>query len=123
MGVAQSMTYRATVQRNTPAGTDGFGGPGAASWGSHLSDLHCWFYAKGAVGAEREVIDGGKSVTLGSHKMIIPKGTDITEADRVTAIKDRAGVSIMANTMRIHSVTHRHTHLELEVEEVSGDAS
>ena len=64
MGVAQSMTYRATVQRNTPAGTDGFGGPGAASWGSHLSGLHCWFYAKSAVGAEREVIDGTKSARL-----------------------------------------------------------
>ncbi|MEE8466389.1 MAG: hypothetical protein V3S68_07925, partial [Dehalococcoidia bacterium] len=83
----------------------------------------CWFYAKGSVGVEREVIDGSKSVTLGGHKMIIPKGTDITEADRITAIDDRLGVSIMANTMRIHSVTHRHNHLELEVEEVSGNAS
>ncbi len=117
------MTHRATVQRNTPAGTDGFGGPGAAVWGSHIAALHCWFYAKGSVGVEREVIDGDKSVTLGSHKLLIPLGTDITEADRITAIDDRLGVSIMANTMRIHSVTHRHNHLELEVEEVSGNAS
>ncbi|MCH8279578.1 MAG: hypothetical protein IIC96_02745 [Chloroflexi bacterium] len=68
------------------------------------------------------MIDGEKSAVLGSHKMLIPLGTDITEADRITAIDDRLGASIMANTMRIHSVTHHHNHLELEVEEVSGDA-
>ena len=112
------MIHRATVQRNTPAGTDGFGGPGAAVWAMHIASLHCWFYAKSG----REVINGEKSAVLGSHKMLIPLGTDITEADRITAIDDRLGASIMANTMRIHSVTHRHSHLELEVEEVSGDA-
>ena len=113
------MTHRATVQRNTPAGTDGFGGPGVASWGAHIAALKCWLYTK----SEREVIDGEKSATLGSHKLLIPLGTDITEADRITAVDDRLGGSIVANTMRIHSVTHRHNHLELVVEEVSGDAS
>ncbi len=122
MPVGQRMTHRATVQRNTPAGTDGFGGPGAAVWGSHLASLKCWYYHMSTT-PEREVIDGDKSATLDTAKLMVPLGTDITEADRITAIKDRTGGSIVANTMKIRSVTYRHNHLELVVEEVSGDAS
>ena len=109
------MTMRATVQRNTPAGEDGFGGPGAATWGSHLASLPCWAYTKG----EREIIDGDKTVVLADHKMMVPLGTDVTEDDRVTAIKDRLAVNIIANTMRIHSVIRRTDHIEVGLEEVA----
>lgn len=113
------MIHWAVLQTYASSGTDGFGGPNAPTYeGSPTANLRCWFYAK----SEREVIDGEKSAVLGRHKMIIPLGTTITEKDRIGSIEDRLGNIIMANTMRIHSVTHRHTHLELEVEEVSGDA-
>jgi hypothetical protein len=109
------MTMRATVQRNTPAGTDGFGGPGAAVWANNLASQRCWSWAE----KEREVIDGTKSVLLADHKMIVPLGTDITEDDRVTAIQDRLGANIIANTMRIHSVLRRANHLVCTLEEVA----
>ena len=51
--------------------------------------------------------------------MICPLGTDITELDRITAIKDRLSADIIANTMRIHSVVRRKDHLALTLEEIS----
>lgn len=114
MGVRQRMTHRAATQRNTPAGTDGFGGPGVASWAALVASQPCWVYAV----SEDEIIDGDKSVVLGSHKILMPKGLDITESDRITSIVDRAGTTIIGNTMRINSVVQRHSHIELAVTEV-----
>ena len=108
------MTHRAATERNTPAGTDGFGGPGVASWVALVASQPCWVYAV----SEDEIIDGDKSVVLGSHKILMPKGTDITESDRITTIVDRAGTTIIGNTMRINSVVQRHSHIELAVTEV-----
>ena len=115
MTVVSKMTMRATVQRNVPAGTDGFGGPGAAVWGAHLASLSCWVWTK----AEREVIDNQKTAVLADHRMMVPRGTDITEDDRVTAVVDRNGGSIIANTMRIHGVIRRDDHIECHLEEVA----
>jgi len=115
MTARSRMTMRATVQRNVPAGTDGFGGPGAAVWGAHIASLACWAYT----GREREIIDGDKTVVLADHKMMVPLGTDITEDDRVTAIKDRLAVDIIGNTMRIHSVIRRTDHIQVSLEEVA----
>ena len=106
---------RATVQRDTATGTDGFGMPNAESFTAHLASLPCWVYTKG----EREIVDGTKTAILADHKMLVPIGTDITEDDRVTAIKDRLAANIIANTMRIHAVIRRATHLECQLEGVS----
>ena len=108
------MTMRAAVQRDGASGTDGFGQPNAASWASHLSSLACWVWTP----SEREVVDGAKTATIGSHKMIVPRGTDITEDDRITAITDRRASTIIGNTMRILSVVDRGNHLALDIEEL-----
>ena len=50
--------------------------------------------------------------------MIVPKGTDITEDDKLVSIQDRLGVSISASDFRIESVIRRAGHLELVLEEV-----
>ena len=66
-----------------------------------------------------EGIDGEKPAILADHRMLCPLGTDITEDDRITAIKDRLGASIIANTMRVHTVIRRASHIECHLEEVA----
>ena len=110
---------RATVQRDTASGTDGFGLPNAASFTAHIASLACYVWTNPGRESEREIIDGAKTVILADHKMICPLGTDITELDRITAIKDRLSADIIANTMRIHSVVRRKDHLALTLEEIS----
>ena len=110
------MTMRATVERDGATGTDGFGMPNAASWASHIASQACFLYISRK--GEREIIDGTKTVVLASQKVLMPLGTDITENDRITSVKDRIGTVLAANTMRINSVVRRHNHIELSVTEV-----
>ena len=106
---------RATVQRDGATGVDGFGLPNAPAFAAHIASLPCYVWTK----VEREVIDGEKKAILADHRMMCPLGTDITETDRVTAIKDRLGASIIANTMRVHTVVRRASHIECRLEEVA----
>ena len=108
------MVMRAAVERDGASGTDSFGHPNAASWATSIAALACWVWTP----SEREVIDGEKTATLGSHKMIVPRGTDITEDDRITAITDRRAATIIGNTMRILSVVDRSDHIALDIEEL-----
>lgn len=119
MTVRSRMTMRATVQRDTATGTDAFGLPNAATFTAHIASLPCWVWTRTGREAEREVIDNTKTAILADHNMMVPLGTDITELDQVTAIKDRLGRNIIANTMRIHSVIRRKTHLDCRLEEVA----
>lgn len=105
---------RCATERDTPAGTDGFGGRGAASWAALVSSQPCYYFAK----TETEIIDGDKQVVLATHRLLLPLGTDITEHDRITSIVDRAGATIVGNAMRINSVIRRAGHIEVTVTEV-----
>ena len=67
---------------------------------------------------EREIVDGEKVAVVADWRMIVPKGTDITEDDELVSIQDRLGVSIAASDFRIESVIRRAGHLELVLEEV-----
>ena len=109
------MTMRATVQRDSATGSDGWGQPNAVSWAAHLPSLACWYWTKD----EREVIDGVKTAILANHTMMVPLGTDITEDDRVTAIKDRLAGNLISNAMRVHAVFRRRTYLHVALEEVA----
>lgn len=106
---------RATVQRDTQTGTDAFGLPDAPTWTAHIASLPCFIWTK----AEREVIDGEKTAILADHRMLCPLGTDITEDDRITVVKDRLGANIIANTMRVHTAIYKRSHIECWLEEVA----
>ncbi len=108
------MTMRALVQRDNASGEDGFGMKLPRDWQTHIASQACFLYTI----REDEIIDGVKHVVLGFEKLLMPLGTDITEDDRLLNIKDRLGVTLIANVMRITSVARRHLFLELSVTEV-----
>lgn len=108
----QMMNMRALVQRATTV-TDDFGNPGPPTWATLYAALAC----RAWVVAEKEVIDSDKTAVLVSHRIIIPKGTDIREDDRITVIQDRAGTSLVGNTMQVTAVMERIDHKQLLVRE------
>lgn len=113
MSVArQMMNMRALVQRATTV-TDDFENPGPPSWATLHASLAC----RAWVVSEREVIDSDKTAVLASRRIIIPKGTDIREDDRITVIQDRAGVSLVGNTMQVTARMERRDHIQLLVRE------
>jgi hypothetical protein len=50
--------------------------------------------------------------------MVIPLGTDVTEADRVKLVTDRNGLQLMG-MMGIEFVSTRQTHMELSLRAVT----
>ena len=106
------MNMRALVERATTV-TDDSGNPGPPTWATLHRSLPC----RAWVVREREVIDSNKTAALASHRIIIPKGTDIRENDRITVIEDRAGTSLVGNTMQITARMERLDHIQLLVRE------
>jgi len=106
------MNMRALVQRATVV-TDDFENPGPPTYATLHASLPC----RAWVVSEREIIDGNKTAVLASHRIIIPKGTDIRENDRITVIQDRAGSSLVGNTMQITARMERLDHIQLLVRE------
>ena len=117
MGARGQMRMRATVERAT-ATPDGGGGKTLA-WSTHLASLPCWAWFDARREGAGELTQGDKITVLEDRKMIVPLGTDVTERDRIAAVKDRRGATLFAGPMRIESVGRRDDHLELFLSEVT----
>lgn len=108
------MTMRAVVERGTSS-TDDYNNPDSPTWTMHLAALACWLWT----GTEREVFDTRKTAVTEDIVMIVPKGTDITESDRIASVADRRGVTIHPGVLTISTVINRREHLELVLQGVS----
>lgn len=114
MSIARSkMVLRATVERNTASGADAYGGDPVPAWGAHLT-LACWVYND----SKRLVVDGDKDATIEGLKIMYPLGSDITEADRITVIKDRNSVTLYSANYEINNPVRVHTHMRAELKVV-----
>ncbi len=101
------MTHRAFMERNSTATTDAYGHPNAPSFSAQAT-IPCRAYTK----TRREQVDGDKYALTEEMRCMMPIGTDVTEDDRLSSIKDRLGVVIWAGPLRIDTIQHRHTHIE-----------
>ena len=61
---------------------------------------------------------GERNADIYSHRMIVPRGTDITEEDRVNGIADRKGTVITAGVFDIKQIVRKPNHLLLVLEAV-----
>jgi hypothetical protein len=102
------MTMRAALERNTNAALDEYGQPGPPNW-TALATVPAWWWTV----AEREVSGPDKTAVFEDARMIVPRGTDVTEQDRVAAVRDRRDVLVRAGPLRIESVVSHRDHLEL----------
>lgn len=115
MSVRQAMSYRALVQRDTGGGTDPDGGPLPPSWTTHIASLPCYLWAD----AEVEAVSADRTAVVTDWRMVAPKGTDVTERDRVAEVRNRIGAVIMARPMQVRTVMPRPDHLELQLQAVA----
>lgn len=114
MPARQHMTMRALIERGTTV-TDEYGNPGAPTWASHIASLACWLYSR----VEREVMDTRKTAVVEDLRMLIPRGSDVRESDRINGVTDRRGSIIHAGVLLIESVVRRVDHLELAVRKIA----
>lgn len=111
-----AMTHRCTIERDVNHGdnADPWGNDEPASWTDSREDIPCRFWFEDAT----TVIDGTKASEMTTRKMILPKGTDVTEDDRILSVTDRLGNAVADGPMRIDSVGHRMGHVVVTMVDV-----
>lgn len=107
-GARKMMTMRAFAQRDGTSTTDAYGHPDGPSWAT-LATYPCRVWSK----SRKETVDGRKYALIEDIRCSMPLGTDITEKDRLSSVKDRLGTVIWAGPLRIDTIQHKHTHLEM----------
>lgn len=122
MSARSRMTQRTTIERLAappapPADEDEWGGeplPGAGTWNVLANDVAIWSWSS----VEKETM-AEKVAVVEDLRAIVPKGTDVTERDRLNGIRDRTGAVIRAGVLIIEAVVNRRSHLELVLRGVS----
>lgn len=110
-----ALRHRTSIQRDTAAGTIDAGGQSAPPyWQTITSGLPCRAWTNVA----REPSDAGKSFVVEDRQVVVPLGTDVTEADQLGDILDRAGMVLFKGPMNILGVLAYPDHLELSLEVV-----
>jgi len=109
------MNHRATVQRDGASGTDDWGNPNIPSYAAHIASQRCYVWIR----TKKDVSDEGKTALVDETRMMIPLGVDVLREDRITAIKDRAGTTLLAGNYQVVSVDRMDTHQELLLEKIS----
>lgn len=109
--------HRCDIQRDVNAGEDGtdeYGDPVEQDWQDHLTEVNCRAWSNTA----REPIDERSVVTFEDRRVSVALVVDVTEADRVTEIRDRKGNVIFEGPMGIEGITRHTDHKELALERI-----
>ena len=118
------MFQRTTVERATD--TSDTGGGFTVSWNSVGTDVHCRGFAlrirSGGGPSLGGVEEAGAGLRPGVYEftaVLIPKGTDIQEGDRLTDITDRLGNVIFPGPMMVDSVGELVDHRRLTTRRIT----
>lgn len=114
--VVSKMRHRADIERDASTGTNDWNTAPSPDFQTHLSGVKCFAWST----SRKELVDDVKTAVFEVLRCIMPLATDVTEADRITAIKDRSGTTVLSGPLRIEAVQRQHTHLELILERIDG---
>jgi hypothetical protein len=115
MSIRQWMVQRTNIERNGNLAPDAYGQPDAPTWYPHLVQQSCYFWEPSSQRGEQM---GERNADIYSHRMVVPKGTDITEEDRVNGVADRTGTVITTGVFDIKQIVRKPNHLLLVLEAV-----
>jgi hypothetical protein len=110
VGSRVALTQRCTIDRDANAATTGaWGTPSSPDWQPHLTDVPCRAWASSG----RENVADGTTVTpVEDARVIVPLGTDVTDADRIASVTFRGGTA-QDGPLGIRAVLARSSYLEL----------
>jgi len=108
------MTMRGTLQRDQQASRSGYGHKMAPDW-SAGTVISCWLYTK----RSGMLIDGDKTVTVESLRMMVPNGTDVQVGDQFSQVIDQQGTAIHSTPLLVQTVQRYRGHIELGLRDTS----
>ncbi len=107
------MRHRADIERDSAAvGSDG--NPSAPSWAVSSANAKCFAWS-----TSWKEPGENEAVVLEIIRAIMPLGTNVAERDRLAAVKDRAGATIIAGPLLVEAIQRHATHLELSLKRVN----
>ena len=110
MSFRNKMVHRATVEVNTPTGTNDHGHPTKPIW-SLAQISPCWVYnSKDAL-----IIDGKKESTIRTLRIAFPLDANITEDHRITLVTDKNSVTLYSGNYLVRQKVRKHTHFEADL--------
>ena len=109
------LTMRCKIERFTELTTDRDGHP-IGTWGTLHEDLPCWYHERErSIYVTQEITGPEINVVDQYPHLLLPIGTDVTPADRVTQVTHH-GVVIMNETCNIKTQLVRLTEILLTLE-------
>lgn len=106
-----ALTHLTTTLRNEAStGEDGWAGE--PDWHVNLTDQPCYGWTTADNSATDERVTTASVIVKEDRRMIVPLGTDITEADQVLDITYR-GATILEGPMGVQAVLAYVDHLEV----------
>jgi len=109
-----------TIERDSALSTpSAWNAPSTPSWSNHLAAVPCrsWAGSSGGGAGSGESVTTARTAVLLDRRVVVPLGTDVTEADRVASITYR-GTELLDGPMLIEAVVNRTDHLELILKRV-----
>jgi hypothetical protein len=108
------MTMRAVIERDGTATDNAWGQPDAPSWATFGDPVPCWVSSD----ARRHAIDVDKDALVEDLRIMFPKGTGITENDRIASITDRLGTVLYTGPIHLEAGQYKHDHVEFALTRV-----
>lgn len=106
--------HRATVERDTATGRDGWNSPKAPAFEVLEADQPCDYWV-----ADEDLITGPNvNAAVERARMLIPKGADVAIGDEVSDVRNESGITISAGRLKVvgdlpMEPTHRELRFEL----------
>lgn len=114
MTARNQMTYRATVQRDAAAGTDDWGQAVQPDYQPHGTfDCRVWSRQR------RELVGDDRTAVVEDLRAMFPLGSDLQNRDRITALADRRGDTVLPGAFLIGPLQLKGDHIEAALERVT----
>ncbi|MEZ5790503.1 MAG: head-tail adaptor protein [Nitratireductor sp.] len=109
------MRHRATIERNSEAGTDPHGNPLPPVW-AELATLACFAWSR----QSRQAYPGDRTALVEDLRAMFPLGADLRQGDRIASIRDRTGTVIIEGPLRVDAEPQfKHNHVEVALKRVA----
>lgn len=120
MSVVNELFHRATIQRNSVTETDGYGHLSTPSWSDHILSLPCKIYNNSAKYITDSEKVGTVEILKMAYRIIDTTGnqTDVTDADRISIVRDRKGKTLYTGNFEIKNITRKYDHYEADLKKV-----
>lgn len=112
--ISPPFRHRATVERDTATGRDGWNNPAPPAFEVLEAEQPCDYWA-----TDEDLLTGpNANAALERTRMLVPKGADIAIGDEISDVRNESGITISAGRLKVvgdlpMEPTHRELRLEL----------